>query len=105
MSGTILGTINPMQKGREMEAVSFSAFRKNLRAYLDKTRDDAEPLIVTSKDPSANVVVMNAADYDNLVENYYIQSDQKLMAKLRRGMKAAQDGKLQAHDLLGDGDE
>ena len=88
-----------------MEAVSFSAFRKNLRAYLDKTRDDAEPIIVTSKDPSANVVVMNAADYDNLVENYYIQSNPKLMDKLRRGMRAAQEGKLQAHELFDDDDE
>lgn len=88
-----------------MEAVSFSAFRKNLRAYLDKTRDDAEPIIVTSKDPSANVVVMNAADYDNLVENYYIQSDAGLMAKLRRGMNAASRGELTAHDLIDDDHE
>lgn len=88
-----------------MEAVSFSAFRNNLRAYLDKTRDDAEPIIVTSKDPSANVVVMNAADYDNLVENYYIQSNSDLMAKLRRGIKAAQEGRLEAHELLDDDDE
>lgn len=43
-----------------MEAVAYSTFRKDLRAYLDKTRDDAAPLLVTSKDPSANVVVMNA---------------------------------------------
>ena len=47
-----------------MEAVAYSTFRKDLRAYLDKTRDDATPLLVTSKDPSANVVVMNAMDYD-----------------------------------------
>lgn len=105
MSGTISSTISPVQRGRGMEAVSFSAFRKNLRAYLDKTRDDAEPIIVTSKDPSANVVVMNAADYDNLVENYHVQSNPELMAKLRRGMKAAQEGRLQAHDLLEDDDE
>lgn len=37
-----------------MEAVAYSTFRKDLRAYLDKTRDDAAPLLVTSKDPSAN---------------------------------------------------
>ncbi len=42
-----------------MEAVTYSAFRQDLRKYLDKTRDDAIPIIVTSKDPSANVVVLN----------------------------------------------
>lgn len=105
MNGTILSTANPMRGERKMEAVSFSAFRKNLRSYLDKTRDDAEPIIVTSKDPSANVVVMNVSDYDNLVENYSIQSNPELMAKLRRGIDAAKEGRLQAHDLLEDDDE
>lgn len=105
MNGAILGTIIPMRRERKMEAVSFSTLRKNLRAYLDKTRDDAEPVIVTSKDPSANVVVMNVSDYDNLVENYFIQSDSVLMAKLRRGINAAKEGNLQAHDLFEDDDE
>lgn len=44
-----------------MEAVAYSTFRKDLRAYLDKTRD-AALLLVASKEPSANVVVMNAMD-------------------------------------------
>ena len=70
-----------------MEAVAYSTFRKDLRAYLDKTRDDATPLLVTSKDPSANVVVMNAMDYDNLIENLEVQSNARLMSKIERGMK------------------
>ena len=70
-----------------MEAVAYSTFRKDLRAYLDKTRDDATPLLVTSKDPSANVVVMNAMDYDNLIENLEVQSNARLMGKIERGMK------------------
>ena len=69
-----------------MEAVAYSTFRKDLRAYLDKTRDDATPLLVTSKDPSANVVVMNAMDYDNLIENLEVQSNARLMSKIERGM-------------------
>ena len=38
--------------GLAMEAVAYSTFRKDLRAYLDKTRDDATPLLVTSKSPN-----------------------------------------------------
>ncbi len=39
------------------------------------------PIIVTSKDPSANVVVMNSADYENLIENYAIQLSSNLVNK------------------------
>ena len=83
-----------------MEAVAYSAFRKDLRAYLDNTRDDAAPLLVTSKDPSANVVVMNAMDYDNLMENLEIQSKHQLMEKIERGRKQFADGRCAAHDLI-----
>ena len=58
-----------------MEAVNYSTFRANLRTYLDKTRDDAEPILVTSNDPDSNVVVINIRDYENLVENDYIKSN------------------------------
>ena len=83
-----------------MEAVAYSTFRKDLRAYLDKTRDDAAPLLVTSKDPSANVVVMNAMDYDNLIENLEIQSNARLMSKIERGMKQFAEGRSVSHELI-----
>lgn len=67
-----------------MQVVSCSAFRRDLRAYLDKTRDDTEPVMVTSKDPDANVVVMNARDYDNLIENLYIAQNRYLSDKLMK---------------------
>lgn len=82
-----------------MEAVAYSTFRKDLRHYLDKARDDAEPVLVTSKDPSANVVVMNARDYDNLVENLRIRSNPYLMDKLVRGREQAASGKAAIHEL------
>lgn len=83
-----------------MEAVAYSTFRKDLRAYLDKTRDDATPLLVTSKDPSANVVVMNAIDYDNLIENLEVQSNARLMSKIERGMKQFAEERGANHELI-----
>lgn len=83
-----------------MEAVAYSTFRKDLRAYLDKTRDDATPLLVTSKDPSANVVVMNAMDYDNLIENLEVQSNARLMSKIERGMKQFAEERGANHELI-----
>ncbi len=87
-----------------MEAVAYSTFRGNLRHYLDKTRDDAEAILVTSKDPSSNVVVLNVRDYENLVENNYIRSNSYLYDKLLRGKKAVEAGTLEKHELIDDMD-
>ena len=85
-----------------MEAVNYSTFRANLRAYLDKTRDDAEPILVTSNDPDSNVVVINVRDYENMVENDYIKSNAYLHEKILRGREEARAGRLEAHDLIED---
>jgi antitoxin YefM len=88
-----------------MEAVSYSVFRSDLRRYLDKVRDDAEPIIVTSKDPSANVVVLNVADYENLLENDYIRSNDYLMAKIARGREQFAAGAGAVRELIEPADE
>ena len=88
-----------------MEAVAYSTFRRNLRTYLDRTAEDAEPLLVTSKNPDANVVVMNVRDYDNLMENLYIMSDAHLMEKIRRGRNQFKRGETTAHELIEDDDD
>lgn len=85
-----------------MEAVTYSTFRKNLRGYLDKTMEDAETILVTSKNPDANVVVMNAHDYDNLMENLRIHQNQYLMDKLARGKAEVDSGKVTMHELVED---
>lgn len=88
-----------------MEAVAYSTFRSNLRHYLDKTRDDAEPIIVTSRDPSANVVVMNVDEYENLVENNYIRTNEYLMSKLAKSREQIMRGEVMVHELIDPADE
>jgi len=39
-----------------MEAVAYSNFRQNLRSYMKQVNEDAETLIVTSKDVEDTVV-------------------------------------------------
>lgn len=85
-----------------MEAVAYSTFRKNLRFYLDKVRDDCEPLVVTSADPGSNAIVLNQRDYDNLMENLYIQSNQYLVDKIERGDEQVRTSVLAARELIDD---
>ena len=83
-----------------MDAILFSNFRKNLRYYLDKVRDDCEPIRVVSKDKSSDVVVINAKEYDNMVENLYIFSNPWLMKRLKKSIKNVNKGKAEQHNLL-----
>lgn len=83
-----------------MEAVAYSTFRSNLRSYMDKTREDAEPILVTAKDPSANVVVLNVRDYENLVENARVMNNPYLMDKLRRGREQVRTGTVSEHEFV-----
>ena len=61
-----------------MEAVPYSTFRDGLRGCMDRARDDAEPILVMVEDPSANVIMINARDYGNMLENLYVLSDSEL---------------------------
>lgn len=83
-----------------MEAVAYSTFRNGLRGYMDKVRDDAEPVLVTSKDPDSNIVVLNIREYENIRENLYILSNRDLVDKIERGMEQARRGECQVHDLI-----
>ncbi len=83
-----------------MEAVAYSTFRDGLRGYMDRARDNAEPIMVTAKDPSANVIVINARDYDNMLENLYVLSNGELRQKLDESMRQFARGGYQVHELI-----
>lgn len=87
-----------------MEAVTYSTFRNDLRGYLDRTRDNAEPILVTSKDPSANVVVLNIRDYEAMQETMRIYENPYLFNKLRRAKDAFENGSTSIHELVPDDD-
>ena len=88
-----------------MEAIAYSTFRDGLRGYMDQARDNAEPIMVTAKDPSANVIVINARDYDNMLENLYVLSNRELRRKLDESMLQFEQGGYRVHDLVEPGDD
>ncbi|WP_203651091.1 type II toxin-antitoxin system Phd/YefM family antitoxin [Secundilactobacillus yichangensis] len=68
-----------------MDTVTYSDFRRNLKAYIQKVNDDSDSLIVTSKKPHNSVVIMNKHDYDAMQETMYILSNPELMNRIREG--------------------
>ena len=83
-----------------MEAVAYSNFRQNLKSYMRQVNDDAEALIVTSKDIDETVVVMAKRDYDSLQETLRILSNSYLMEKIQKGKQQFQKGNFTSHDLI-----
>ena len=83
-----------------MQAVTYSAFRQNLKKHMRNVRDDADTILVTNNDPSENVVVMSQRDYESLMETVRVYENPYLRDKLDRGMAQVARGDVSAHDLI-----
>lgn len=83
-----------------MRAITYSAFRNNLKENIRQIREDAEPLLVTNKDAEDNIIVMNQSDYDSLMETLRIYRNPVMLDRIRRGMREAKAGEIAEHGLL-----
>ena len=83
-----------------MEAVVYSNFRQNLRSYMKQVNEDADTLIVTTKDIDDTVVVLSKRDYDSMQETMRILSNNYVMDKIRKGDTQISEGSFNAHELL-----
>lgn len=83
-----------------MEAVVYSNFRKNLRSYMKQVNDDADALIVTTKDVEDTVVVLSKRDYDSMQETLRVLSNDYVMDKIRRGDRQFSEGNFTTRELI-----
>lgn len=83
-----------------MEAVSYSNFRQNLKSYMKQVNEDADTLIVTSKDIEDTVVVLSKRDYDAMQETLRVLSNNYVMDKIRRGDQQFESGNFTTRELL-----
>ncbi|MGL5514705.1 MAG: type II toxin-antitoxin system Phd/YefM family antitoxin [Sporomusa sp.] len=83
-----------------MEAVGYSNFRQNLKQYIKQINEDAEPLIVTSRDVEETVVVMSKRDYDSMQETMRVLSNSYLMDKIKRGDEQFNSGGFKQRELI-----
>lgn len=83
-----------------MRAITYSAFRNNLKENIRQIREDAEPLLVTNKDAEDNIIVMNQSDYDSLMETLRIYRNPVMFERIRRGMREAEAGETTEHGFL-----
>lgn len=83
-----------------MRTITYSNFRKDLKSEMQRCRDDADCLLVANRDESENIVVMNANDYDSLMETIRIYENPELHEKVLRGIAQIKSGKGKNKDLI-----
>lgn len=83
-----------------MEAIAYSNFRQNLKKYMQQVNDDAEALIVTSKNIDDTVVVMSKRDYDSMQETMRILSNPYLMDKIKKGDEQFKANQFTTRELI-----
>ena len=73
-----------------MIAVNYSNIRANLKTYMDKTRDDYETIVITSK--NGNVVMISEEEYNNLMENLFIMNNPAMRERLNHSIQQFANG-------------
>jgi len=75
-----------------MNAVTYSAFRRNLKSFLDKVYNDHAPLIIARKN-NENVVLVSVDEYNSLIETGYLLGNAANAAHLRESIAQYNSGK------------
>lgn len=83
-----------------MKSVPLVAFWDSMGSYIKQVHAAGRPILVTCGDPRSNIVVMSARDYENLMENLYVLSNEYLSRKIDRGLAQTREGKLRIHELV-----
>ena len=82
-----------------MEITTYTAFRQNLKAFLDKVLVSHTPLFVTRTNQE-DVVVLSKADYESMQETFYLLKSPENALMLLRGIEEYEQGKGEEKSLL-----
>lgn len=75
-----------------IEVTTYSNFRNHLKDYMRQSKENFEPIFVTTKDQTDGVF-LSKSEYDNLVENNDIYSNSQYADMLIHSKKDIDEGK------------
>ena len=75
-----------------MRTTSYSEFRKNLAANLDKVSDDCEPVIITRDRGKPAAVLMSLDEFSSYEETLYLLRSPRNAARLREAIAELEAG-------------
>ncbi len=76
-----------------MRSTSYSDFRKNLAATIDKVNDDHEPVLITRDRGKPAAVLMSLEDFASYEETRYLLKSPANAARLEAAITALDQGK------------
>lgn len=82
-----------------MEITTYSNFRQNMKAFLDKVLSSHDPLFI-SRSRGDDVVVLSKSDYESMQETIYLLSSQKNAERLAKGIEEFEKGGGTKRDLI-----
>lgn len=82
-----------------MQITTYSNFRQNLKAFLDKVFLNHDPLFITRTN-GEDVVVLSKTDYESLTETLHLMGNPNNAKRLMDGLKEFEDGKGVEHNLI-----
>ena len=81
-----------------MDAVSYSDLRQNLKTYMDKVYLDNDTLIITRKN-NQNLVLISIDEYNSLIETNYLLDNEINAEHLKNSIEQYMNGKLKKQEL------
>lgn len=75
-----------------MRTTSYSEFRENLAANLDRVNDDREPVIITRDRGKPSAVLMSLEAYASLDETAYLLSSPRNAERLLKSIAELEAG-------------
>jgi antitoxin YefM len=85
--------------GDEMEAITYTAARKNLAKTMEKVCRDRVPMIITRKS-SESIVIMSLEDFESLEETAYLLRSPKNARRLIESIVQLENGKGNEKELI-----
>ena len=82
-----------------MDAISYSAARKNLVKTMEKVCEDHAPMIITRKNAPA-VVMMSLEDFNAIEETGYLLRSPANAERLRKSIQQYEKGKAKPRKLM-----
>lgn len=82
-----------------MEITTYSNFRQNLKAFLDKVFDSKSPVFVTRSN-GEDVVVISKDEYEGMQETLHLLSSPKNAQRLKESIDEYNKGGGQERELI-----
>jgi len=83
-----------------MRATTYTDFRRNLSATIDRVADDHEPVLITRSGGKAAAVLMSLEDFASFEETRYLLSNPKNAKRLLDAVQELDAGKGTERTLI-----